>query len=467
MRSRYGRLVLAVAFVLVAALGAWQGRRVTRLREAEAFYRWMLAAAVDERLFQDTSSEYLDRELLETCNRLAAAAPETAQLEADQAAMPITALAKNLKNDEAIWSLVRGAALAPARGQFLDAARRGKLQFARSIGYLEAQEGNVGIFSLFFGFRKVAANWLWIQVDRYWHRGDLFRMVALMKTCVLLDPNFIEAYQIGAWHMAYNATAKMADTPWALREWDERYQACVGEKERYYYFAIDFLKDGIRKNPRNYKLYFDLGFAIYKQKMNDYANAVKYLSEAVRLPHDRWVPRQLYICMELNGQYEEAIRGWEEYQKRFPESELTKEVAPRFIRSNQGKLLEKQWEDALKKAEAARDTAEYPALKAEADRLFQQALDHWKAMGEDGDVRRMRLEALKLRGEKRWFEAVALLDKARWDAPDQWEDFSDLIIQIKQEGGIPLSLSERKAVERKKNEGRCKGMPEDASTRTS
>ncbi|HOV60076.1 MAG TPA: hypothetical protein PK349_03310 [Candidatus Hydrogenedentes bacterium] len=467
MNRHYSRLILAVAFVIVAALGAWQGRRVTRLREAEAFYRWMLAAAVDERLFQDTSSEYLDRQLLETCNQLAATTPEEAELADAVTTGPITTLARDLKNDRAIWALARGDALRPARETFLRAAQEGKLQFARSVGYQEAQEGDVGLFSLFFGFRKVAANWLWIQVDRYWHRGDLYRMVALMKTCVLLDPNFIEAYQIGAWHMAYNATAKMADTPWALREWDERYQACVGEKERYYYFAIDFLKDGIRKNPRNYKLYFDLGFAIYKQKMNDYANAVKYLAEAVRLPHDRWVPRQLYICMELNGQYEEAIRGWEDYQARFPESELTKEVAPRFIRSNQGKLLEKQWEAALKRAEAARDTAEYPALKAEADRLYQQALEHWKAMGEDGDVRRMRLEALRLREEKRWLEAVALLDKARWDSPDQWENFSDLIIQIKQEGGIPLSLSERKAIERKKDEGHCPGMPGTLPVKTS
>ena len=77
MNRHYSRLILAVAFVIVAALGAWQGRRVTRLREAEAFYRWMLAAAVDERLFQDTSSEYLDRQLLET-----GGGPDAAQREA-------------------------------------------------------------------------------------------------------------------------------------------------------------------------------------------------------------------------------------------------------------------------------------------------------------------------------------------------------------------------------------------------
>ena len=121
-------------------------------------------------------------------------------------------------------------------------------------------------------------------MDRYWHKGMLYRMLPLMKTVVMLDPNFVDAYLVGSWHLAYNATAKMLDTPWPLREWDPELQACVGEKERYYHLAIQYLKDGIRKNPRDYRLYFDLGFCVYKEKMEDYENAVLYLSEAIRHP---------------------------------------------------------------------------------------------------------------------------------------------------------------------------------------
>ena len=130
-------------------------------------------------------------------------------------------------------------------------------------------------FSICFsGSEKSRRNLIWIEVDRFWHQGNMYRMITLMRTCVALDPHFIEAYLIGAWHLGYNATAKMQDTPWPRREWDDRYNVCLGEKERFYYYAIDFLKDGIRRNPRNYKLYFDLGFSLYKQKLEDYPNAV-------------------------------------------------------------------------------------------------------------------------------------------------------------------------------------------------
>ena len=76
----------------------------------------------------------------------------------------------------------------------------------------------------------------------------------------------------------------------------------------------------------------------------------KYLSEAINLPHDRWVPRQLFQCQELNGQYEEALAGWADYVKRYPGSMTAVEVAPRFILRNQGLLYEKKAEDLRNEA---------------------------------------------------------------------------------------------------------------------
>ena len=77
--KRHQKLVLAGAMVLILVLAAAQGRRVRHLRESEAFYRWMLAAAVNERLFQDESGQYKDKELFDQCNTasqsLAALAP--------------------------------------------------------------------------------------------------------------------------------------------------------------------------------------------------------------------------------------------------------------------------------------------------------------------------------------------------------------------------------------------------------
>ncbi len=460
--------LLVLVLLLLVALGALQGARVRQLRESEAFYRWMLAAAVNERLFQEDDGEYKDRELFERCNREAG---ELAGLigpakDGEGGVSPLGAASGRIENDASLWRIARSGELAGARTEFLSLARDRKLRFAMDIQYAEAQASGVGVFNVFFGFRKVAANFLWIQVDRYWHQGNMHRMIALMKTCTTLDPHFIEAYLIGAWHISYNATAKMMDTPWPLREWDGRYQACVGEKERYYQLAIEFLKDGIRKNPRNYKVYFDLGFAVYKQKLKDYPNAVKYLGEAIRQPHDRWVPRQLFICQELNGQYEEALAGWKDYMKRFPDSDLTTDVAPRFIKRNEAMMVQQRAEAALREAEGASDPAGAEQKRAEAKKLRDEARNIWGIVGEkEGVARVLLLDAAELHEQQRYIEAVALLDKARWESAEVWDQASDLIMKYKQEGKIPLSISELKALERRKEEGICRGMPEDVKQR--
>lgn len=481
--KRYQKLALAGAMVLILLLAAGQGRRVRHLRESEAFYRWMLAAAVNERLFQDESGQFKDKELFEQCNAasqslaglvpaVTAAHKEEPKTEgAPPAADPGTVsqigqASQEYKNDPRIWALARSSELASPRAAFQTLARSRQLRFAQDIQYAEAQESGVGLFNLFFGFRKVAANFIWIQVDRFWHQGENYRMIALMKTCTALDPHFVEAYLIGSWHLAYNVTAKMMETPWPQRKWDAKHGACVGEKEKYYHVAIAFLKDGIRNNPRNYKLYFDLGFAVYKQKLKDYPNAVKYLSEAIRQPHDRWVPRQLFICQELNGQYAEALAGWEDYASRFKETTTGQDVAPRFIKRNQGHLLEQKAEAAFKAAVAASDPAESDRLRQEALKFRSQAKEIFLVLGStEGDALRMRIEATELAEQKRYMEAVAILDKARWDSAELWDDLSHRIMTYKKEGNLPLSLSEQKEIEREKDAGLCTGMPDEERQR--
>ena len=292
MKRLIPNIVFAILFAATIAAGAYTGGQVRHLRESEAFYRWIFAAATNVRLGWEDSGEYEDDRLFARCSAacIAARPDRFGVLQPGGDTYALSQAVSYTTNDDPLWELAAGPALARERADFLEYARERKLLYAQDIQYAEAQASGVNLFNLFFGFRKVAANFVWLQVDRYWHKGMDFRMAPLLKTCVTLDPNFIDAYLIGAWHLAYNVTAKMMDTPQELRTWSEKYQACIGEKERYYYWAIDHLKDGIRKNPRNYKIYFDLGFAIYKNKLHDYANAVKYIEEAVRVPHDRWVP---------------------------------------------------------------------------------------------------------------------------------------------------------------------------------
>jgi tetratricopeptide (TPR) repeat protein len=441
--STSGKWTVPIVFLVLLALGAMQGRQVHGLREAKAFYKWILAAGTSERLFSDEASEledYQDRQLFEAVD---------AKTDGDLAALAMGGAEEQLAQDYILWEYTRSAALAPERAQFLALVRDDKLMFAQGLNLAQAQASGVNLFNLFVGFRKVAANFLWLQVDKFWHKGMMFRMIPLMRTCVALDPQFIDAYLLGAWHLAYNATAGMGDTPPAQKVWNPVHKICVGEKEGYYYEAVDFLRDGIRNNPRNYKLYFELGYSVYKNKLEDYANSVKYLQEAIRHPHERWVPRQLFISYELNDQYELALAGWEEYAQEFPENE----VAQRFILRNKALILERDAEEL----QASGDVAGAEEKLARARELYQQMMDPY------ADARIKILEAKAYARDGRYYEAIGLLENARMESGSLFNEASDLIIEYKQTGGIPLALTERKALLRDQENVPCQGQPADVT----
>jgi len=469
--KKHPNITLAAALAFFVAIGAIQGQRLDRLIEADAFYQWMIAAATDERFNWQAAAEHEDPDLYEAVVSAVdpmlsdAAIADTENL----AGLSKLSLAlQEQENDSLIYGLAKGDGLKELRAQFLDKLRHDKLYYTQTLTYqkvvagVEEGEGSVSIFNLFFGFRKVAANFIWLQVDRYWHMGHLYKMVPLMKTCVLLDPNFVDAYLLGAWHLGYNATAQMEFTPMPLKVWSDKYQDCLGERERFFYLAIDFLKDGIRNNPRNYKLFFDLGYAMYKEKMGDLDNAILYLTEAVRLPHERWVPRMLYKCLEEDGQYELAMKGWQENLKRFPDHEVTLRSMDRL----RGLMAEKRAEDALAAAKATQDPAERERLKAEADAANEEAYIIWEAMNEPFAVgRKLRMDAIEKAEQGHYMEAVAYLDKGRFEVGSLFEEFSDMIIKYKQAGGLPLSLTEKKQLIREEEGVACIGMPEEEKQR--
>ena len=193
---------------------------------------------------------------------------------------------------------------------------------------------------------------------------------------------------------------------------------------------------------------------------------MKYLTEAINLPHDRWVPRQLFQCQELNGQYEEALAGWKDYMERYPGSMTAVEVAPRFIMRNEGLLYESRAKELRAQAKQAANAEEAALLRQQADEYWAKARQTWDELADPfGEGRKMLMEALDMREEGRYLEAIAVLDKARWDTAALWLEFSELIIEIKQEADIPLSVSEAKSVMRDSEVGICPGMPKEEQER--
>lgn len=468
------RTLAAVGFAIAVVLGAWQGVRVRHLRESERFYRWIQAQATESKLFaadyKRADQKNLDVELYQEIEKAADPALQQVTVgedDVDADGKPFSKLTLAARDDQynkLVFQLAAGDTLAKQRREFLQYTREKKISSVASEldpNTMYAEGSNVSLGNIFFGFRKVAANFVWLRVDKYWHQGMEQRMIPLMHLCTSLDPTFVDAFLLGAWHLSYNMTAKMPDTPEPLKEWNEKYQAWVGDKELYYYIAIDYLKDGVKKNPRNYKLYFDLGYAIYNIKMHDYENAVIYLKEAVRYPHETWVPRMLNVSLEDGGWYEQALAGWQEYLKRNPANQ----TAPRFIVRNKARIKEKQACEAAERAKAAEDAAVAAAEKATAEKLRDEAIKIYESMNEGGEdpfatARIMKIKADRLIEQHLYLEAAALLQNARWKSPDSWDEFTDMMIQAKVDGGVPLDLSEKKYVLRKEEAKHAANKPQ-------
>lgn len=492
----------ALLFSALMALGSLQGNRIGNLRDSERFYRWLLNASTQMRLgdslvfdsspdLPEAMDDLLYGEVRDLAERLLPEFPIDGEedYDANGDLFPKLIRAARLKEDDAIWAMARGPETDELRADFHTYLNEGRLQSVGtqfSAATLYAQKNQVygvGVSSLFFGFRKVAANFVWLQVDKYWHEGQMHRMVPLMRTCVTLDPSFVDAFLLGAWHLGYNITAKLDETPEPQKKWSEKYQKRLGYKEEWYYIAIDFLKDGIRKNPRDYRLYFDLGYALYEVKLKDHANAVRYLDEARRHRHDRWVPRMLYLAMMRNGQYEDAIEGWIDYMRKFPDN-LS---GPRFININKGYLAEKRLQEATECAAAARRAALDARAAGDrasaegAERILaemevlaeiekQIATSIWMPLAEGqhdplAESRLLRLKALEYIEQERYLEAISELEVARWADSNFFVEASEMIMDVKGKAGIDLSVSEKLAVQRELDAEQYRTKPESVPTR--
>jgi hypothetical protein len=76
-------------------------------------------------------------------------------------------------------------------------------------------------------------------------------------------------------------------------------------------------------------------------------------------------------------------------------------------------------------------------------------------------ARKLRIDAINRAEEGLYLEAVSYLDKARFEVGSLFDELSDLIIKYKIDGGLPLSVSEKKALVRDEESVACIGMPEE------
>ncbi len=54
------------------------------------------------------------------------------------------------------------------------------------------------------GFKGLAADLLWLNVEEYWHSGQHYKMLPILDAVAWLQPTYTTVWAVGGWHMAYN-----------------------------------------------------------------------------------------------------------------------------------------------------------------------------------------------------------------------------------------------------------------------
>ncbi len=119
------------------------------------------------------------------------------------------------------------------------------------------------ILAVLAGFREITAGILWVKADSFFDNGNYDAILPLIRLVTLLDPNEIDVYATGMWHIGYNFT-------------DEEQRS----DRRYLPSALALGKEGCKQNPDTYELFFEEGWLWYHKIDDDYDNAVKWFLQA-------------------------------------------------------------------------------------------------------------------------------------------------------------------------------------------
>ncbi len=156
--------------------------------------------------------------------------------------------------------------------------------------------------ALLSGFRGIVADFVWLDAHVAWEDQLWYKLKEGIELAVLLQPHSLSFWDIGAWHMAWNASYGESVNPKypsnAYRLKVQRDWILAGKA---------FLEEGIRNNPDSYDLDFKLGWLIY-QKLNDPLGAIPKFQKAITYPE-----APLYVTRMVGHMYEKAGRTREAY----------------------------------------------------------------------------------------------------------------------------------------------------------
>ena len=166
------------------------------------------------------------------------------------------------------------------------------------------------------GFRTVAADLLWIRLERVWDTGNWWALLPLLESVTQLDPHFVLAWQVYGWHCAYNMNAE-AETVIDKRYWLQR--------------GLEILRRAVDVNPDSWEMLFELGWTHYDRAHEPY-RAGEYFRQSDELLGSRsYVTRMTYRVYEHAMDFDKLFPAMERAKKRHLDDKVHQKTVQRDI----------------------------------------------------------------------------------------------------------------------------------------
>lgn len=168
------------------------------------------------------------------------------------------------------------------------------------------------------GMRSVVADFIFvIGVTIAWENEEWFKLAEYVSLCTTLQPRAPIFWDIGGWHLAYNASVgameDVRNQPNELR----RIKASRYWIER----GLDVYQRGLENNPTNWRLWMDTA-QLYQQRLKDYKSAAHYYQVASELPGAPiYLERFPAIMYHLAGDDEASYAAWKALWDRLTPAE--------------------------------------------------------------------------------------------------------------------------------------------------
>lgn len=299
------------------------------------------------------------------------------------------------------------------------------------------------IAALLGGFRKSAANVLWLQSDANWFEGRHYRTVPLGRLVTTLDPQFAEAWTVTCWHLAYNMSVEEKTPDGAASRIRE---------------GLEFAEGGLPWNSTRYDLYQEIGWTYY-DKLQNYALAAEYFKRAIQHPHPPFLERAIAHAYERIPDIESALFWYNVSKKKYGADgtptpiedgaiiTITERYLPAWEAYKEGDLeearrrLKRDWQkddpfDTIGMHFLARIYENMAANKAkEGDyeasaKLYRQAFDTWLASAKHNASDRLARRRVLTLGEQ---------FRKQFGFPETWREDGQIIPIGFNDVGLPES----------------------------